>query len=167
MLSAAPLAFRVGPRGFVALFCFGVAVLVGLSPIEEDDVLAKIKARITGERDRIDDETAVLEIAAEHDDRIPPGGPVLLKDLSPQRFLVVADALAKIVSLGRDERAVSAVFDVIEPFAQKFAMTSSLRLSAPARSFSSYSSSRRPWRRSRSGRSHRTSGFSSALGRSA
>lgn len=121
MLSAAPLAFRVGPRGFVALFRSGVAVLVGLSPIEEDDVLAKIKARIAGERDRVDDETAILEISSEHDDRIPPGGPLLLKDLSPQRFLVVADALAKSVSLGRDERAVNAVFDVIEPFAQKLA----------------------------------------------
>lgn len=121
MLSAAPLAFRVGPRGFVALFRFGVAVLVGLSPVEEDDVLSKIKARIGGERDRIDDETAVLEISPEHDDRIPPGGPLLLKDLAPQRFLVVADALAKSVSMGRDERAVSAVFDVIEPFAQRLA----------------------------------------------
>ena len=40
-----------------------------------------------------------------------------MKDLSPQRLLVVADALAKTVSLGRDEREVNAVFDVIEPFA--------------------------------------------------
>ena len=35
--------------------------------------------------------------------------------------LVVADALAKTVSLGRDEREVNAVFDVIEPFAGRLA----------------------------------------------
>jgi uncharacterized Rmd1/YagE family protein len=121
MISSAPLAFRVGPTGLAALFRFGVAVLAGLSPLEEDDFLAKIKVRVSGERDRIDDETALLELAPQHEDRIAPGGPFLLKDLSPQRFLVVADALAKTVSLGRDEREVSAVFDVIEPFAAKLA----------------------------------------------
>ena len=40
-----------------------------------------------------------------------------MKDLSPPRLLVLADALAKNVSLGRDEREVNAVLDVVEPFA--------------------------------------------------
>src|SRR5260370_34858956 len=44
-----------------------------------------------------------------------------MKDLPPQRFLVVADALAKTVALARDEREVNAVFDVIEPFAAQLA----------------------------------------------
>src|SRR5580698_369230 len=121
MISALPLAFRVGAGGMVALFRFGVAVLVGLSPLEEEDVLAKLKQRSTGARARVDDETAILEIAPEFDDLAPPGGPIQMKNLSPQRFLVVADALAKTVALGRDEREVNAVFDVIEPFAATLA----------------------------------------------
>jgi uncharacterized Rmd1/YagE family protein len=121
MVSAAPLSFRVGPYGFAALFRFGVAVLVGLSPLEEDDFLAKINVRVSGKRDHIDDETAVLSVSTDYDDQLPPGGPFQLKDLSPSRFLVIADALAKSVSLGRDEREVSAVFDVIEPFAAQLA----------------------------------------------
>src|SRR5450432_3283906 len=121
MISALPLAFRVGTTGMVALFRFGVAVLVGLSPLEEEDVLAKLKQRSVGARARIDDETAILEIAPEFDDLAPPGGPIQMKNLSPQRFLVVADALAKTVALGRDEREVNAVFDVIEPFAATLA----------------------------------------------
>ncbi|MFL5194034.1 MAG: RMD1 family protein, partial [Microvirga sp.] len=32
VLSTAPLAFRAGQEGFVALFRYGVAVLVGLTP---------------------------------------------------------------------------------------------------------------------------------------
>ena len=122
MISSTPLAFHVG-HGFVALYRFGVAVLVGLSPVEEDDFLRQIKARVSGERERIDDETAILEISSDGEDRVPPGGPVLMKDLSPQRLLVVADALSKSVSLGRDEREVNEVLDVIEPFAANLSRT--------------------------------------------
>src|SRR5271166_5963380 len=68
-ISLLPLAFRVGERGMVALFRFGVAVMVGLTPLEEEDTLSKLKARVSGERARGDDETAVLEIAPEGDER--------------------------------------------------------------------------------------------------
>jgi uncharacterized Rmd1/YagE family protein len=116
-VSTTPLAFHVGSAGFAVLYRFGVAVLFGLSPVEEDAFIRQIKARITGERDRVDDETAVLEVSSDGDDRIGPGGPISMRDLSPQRLLVVADGLAKSVSLGRDEREVNSVLDVIEPFA--------------------------------------------------
>ncbi len=123
MVSSTPLAFTVGSAGLVVLYRFGVAVLFGLSPLEEDDFLRQVKARVSGERHRIDDETVILEIAADGEDRIPPGGPILLKDLSPPRLLVVADALSKTVALGRDEREVNAVLDVIEPFAAGLSRT--------------------------------------------
>ncbi|RBP14344.1 putative Rmd1/YagE family protein [Roseiarcus fermentans] len=120
-----PLAFRVGPYGLVALFRFGVAVLVGLTPLEEEDTLARLRSRVSGERAKGDDETAVLEISPVGDEQKSSGGPIQVKDLSPQRFLVVADALAKSVALARDEREVNKVFDVIEPFAAKLAATGS------------------------------------------
>ncbi len=122
-ISLLPLAFRVGDQGMVALFRFGVAVMAGLTPLEEDDVLQKMKWRVFGERARGDDETAVLEISPEGDGQKTSGGPIQIKDLSPERFLVVADALAKTVALVRDEHEVNAVFDVIEPFASKLAAT--------------------------------------------
>src|SRR5271166_2272762 len=121
MVSSLPLAFRVGERGMVALFRFGVAVMVGLTPLEEEDTLIKLRPRVAGERARGDDETAVLEIAPDSDEQKSSGGPIQIKNLSPQRFLVIADALAKTVALARDEREVNMVFDVIEPFAAKLA----------------------------------------------
>jgi uncharacterized Rmd1/YagE family protein len=121
MISATPLSFHAGTNGFVALYRFGVAVMIGLSPLEEDDVLTRVKLRVFGPHEHIDDESAILEISSELDDKIPPGGAIAMKDLSEQRLLVVADALAKSVSLGRDEREVNAVFDVIEPFAADLA----------------------------------------------
>jgi uncharacterized Rmd1/YagE family protein len=121
MISATPLAFHAGANGFVALYRFGVAVMVGLSPLEEDEVLGQVKLRVSGSHEHTDDESAILEISPELDDKIPPGGAIAMKDLSPQRLLVVADALAKSVSLGRDEREVNSVFDIIEPFAADLA----------------------------------------------
>ena len=65
----------------------------------------------------------MLEIAPDSDEQKSSGGPIQIKNLSPPRFLVIADALAKTVALARDEREVNAVFDVIEPFAAKLAAT--------------------------------------------
>jgi uncharacterized Rmd1/YagE family protein len=121
MISATPLAFHTGANGFVALYRFGVAVMIGLSPLEEDNVLEQVKLRVSGPHEHVDDESAILEISSDLDDRIPPGGAIAMKDLSEQRLLVVADALAKTVSLGRDEREVNSVFDTIEPFAANLA----------------------------------------------
>src|SRR5579871_185577 len=105
-ISLLPLAFRVGEKGMVALFRFGVAVMAGLTPLEEEDLLEKLKWRVTGERARGDDETAILEISPEGDGQKASGGPIQIQDFSPQRFLVVGDALAKTVALARDEREV-------------------------------------------------------------
>ncbi|HWS10643.1 MAG TPA: RMD1 family protein, partial [Xanthobacteraceae bacterium] len=42
VLSTLPLAFRAGEKGIVALFRYGVAVLVGMSPLEEDEVIRRL-----------------------------------------------------------------------------------------------------------------------------
>jgi uncharacterized Rmd1/YagE family protein len=123
MISANPLAFQAGANGFVALYRFGVAVMVGLSPLEEEDVLRRVKVRVSGPHAHVDDEMAVLEISAEPDDKVTPGGAIAIKDFSSERLLVLSDALAKSVSLGRDEREVNAVFDIVEPFAAQLAAT--------------------------------------------
>ena len=122
-LSSAPLAFKVGQDGFVALFRWGVAVLVGLSPLEEDDVIRSLRQRIVGEFARHEEESAVIEVSAEKEDQIPPGGPIYLKAITPERLIVIADALAKSAVLARDEREAAGVFEVMEPFAAGLADT--------------------------------------------
>jgi uncharacterized Rmd1/YagE family protein len=123
VISTAPLAFRVGAAGYAVLFRYGVVVLVGLSPIEEDEVLRGIRPRVTGPAAKIEDEVATIEIAPDRDDQIMTGGPISVKDLSPPRLLVVADVLAKNVGLVRDEREVNKVLELIEPFASRLAAT--------------------------------------------
>ncbi len=121
MISTGPFAYRTGEAGFVVLFRYGVAVLGGLSPLEEDDELKMLASRIAGPLPRLDDEVVVIELAPDKDDQVPPGGPIQVKDFSPERILVVADALAKSVALAHNERQVSGVFDVIEPLARDLA----------------------------------------------
>jgi uncharacterized Rmd1/YagE family protein len=123
VISTTPLAFGVGANGYAVLFRYGVAVLVGLSPVEEDEVVRGLTARINSPFGHIEDEAAVIEVAPERDDQIAPGGPIIVRDLSPPRLLVIADALAKNVALSRDEREVSKVIEVVEPFAAALART--------------------------------------------
>ena len=121
MISTNPLAFRVGGHGEVVLFRYGVAVLFDLSPVEEDEVLRALRPRILAPFDRYEDETATIEVMPEGEEQIAPGGPIVVRDLSPPRLLVIADALAKNLALSRDEREVSRVFETIEPFAVELA----------------------------------------------
>ena len=121
VLSATPLAFRAGHDGVVTVFRYGVVVLFGMSILEEDEVLRALHSRIIRPVKQREDETATIEIAADKDEQILPGGPILLKAATPEHMVVIADALAKSVVLARDEREVSSVIEVIEPFARRLA----------------------------------------------
>jgi uncharacterized Rmd1/YagE family protein len=123
LISTAPLAFRVGGAGFAVLFRYGCVVMIGLSPIEEDEVLRGILPRVTGPAAKFEDEVATIELQPDRDDQIEMGGPISVKDLSPPRLLVIADVLAKNVGLVRDEREVNKVLELIEPFASRLAAT--------------------------------------------
>jgi uncharacterized Rmd1/YagE family protein len=120
-LSAVPLAIRVGKTGIAVLFRYGVAVLIGLSAEEESGFLEKLKPRIGGRLARFEEETAVVALAGEAEDQVQAGGPIFLRDMMPERLLVIADVLAKSVVLANDEREVEKVFEIIEPFAKELA----------------------------------------------
>lgn len=121
ILSAVPLAVRVGESGVAVLFRYGVAVLIGIPSAEENTFLETIASRIVGRLRVAEDERAFVEIASGADDQVSAGGPVTLGDMSLPRMLIVADVLAKSVALASDEREVTKVFGVIDPFAAELA----------------------------------------------
>jgi required for meiotic nuclear division protein 1 len=121
IISNTPLAVRVGGSGLAVVFRYGVAVLVGLTAEEEHEFLERLRSRTFGAITPREEEWAKIEIARESEEPIPAGGPILVRELSLERLLVVSDALAKSVVLGRAEREVTNVFDVIEPFARDLA----------------------------------------------
>ena len=121
VLSSTPLAVRVGSSGLAVVFRYGVAVFVGLTADEEAEFLERLSPRTFGKIAPQEEEWAKIQVAGESGEPIPVGGPIPVRDLSLERLLVVADALAKSVVLGRDERAVTNVFDTIEPLASELA----------------------------------------------
>ena len=121
VVSTVPLTFRVGKDGVVTLFRYGVAVLMCLTPAEEEEVLRGLSARLIRPVELREEEIAQIVIAPDKDDQVLPGGPITLKAASPEHMVVIADALSKSVVLARDEREVAAVFEVVEPFARRLA----------------------------------------------
>jgi required for meiotic nuclear division protein 1 len=120
LLSSAPLALRVSPQGLAVVFRYGVVVFVGLTADEEAAFLERLQSRTFGKISPYEDEWAKIQVAKEGgDEPISVGGPILVRELSVERLLVVADALAKSVVLARDERQVANVIDSIEPFARE------------------------------------------------
>jgi len=118
VVSMAPLTFKYGSDGLVTLFRYGVAVLTGLTAVEEEQVLRSLRPRLIRPVAPSEEESVQVEIVPDKDDQIVPGGPIALKMLTPDHLIVIADALSKSVVLARDEREVASVFDRVEPFAR-------------------------------------------------
>jgi uncharacterized Rmd1/YagE family protein len=121
ILSNTPLAVRIGASGLAVVFRYGVVVLLGLTADQEAEFLERLHLRCFGKVTPYEEEWAKVQVAREGGEPIPVGGPILVQDMSLQRLLVVADALAKSVVLARDEKEVANVFDTIEPFARELA----------------------------------------------
>lgn len=120
-LSSVPLALRTEGGGLAVLFRYGVVVLVGVSAEAERALLGRLEPRIGARFQRAEDETAALELTQDGEEQVPAGGPILLRQFSLERLLVLADVLAKSVVLAHDEREVAKVFEIIEPFARELA----------------------------------------------
>jgi len=121
ILSTAPLAMRLGANGLAVVFRYGVAVFLGLTADQEAEFIERLLPRTFGRIAPREEEWAKVQVAKEGGEPIPAGGPILVREMSVERLLVVSDALAKSVVLGRDEREVANVFDTIEPIARELA----------------------------------------------
>ncbi len=124
IVSTAPFCFRKG-EGYVVAFRYGVAVLIGLSPEEEEEALSGLAGNAaaigTREEERIG---LVFEPAQE--EGLTAGGVLQIKELTVAHVLVLADILAKSVALAYYEREIASVFDTIEPAASRLASSGTI-----------------------------------------
>ncbi len=112
-----PLAFRTPSGGTVVLFKMGAAVFIGLSPIEEEEMIRGLRERIKDPLNEREIEHADISVKGD-DDTVAANGAVLLKTADLQRMLLVAEALAVAVSLSYDERRVGRAFDRVSHVAE-------------------------------------------------
>jgi uncharacterized Rmd1/YagE family protein len=126
MIASTPFAFRVNDNGFVAFFRYGAVVFTGLTRSQEEGYLESIDSRISGKLPSFEEEIAFITLNPDLNDQVPPGGPIQLKELEPERLLVIADVLAKSVALAHNERRIGAFFRVVDPLARNLAENGTL-----------------------------------------
>lgn len=114
--SSSPLAFRTG-GGAAVLFRFGTAVFIGLNPIEEEAIIAGLSERLLEPTTQREAESIQIILRADADEQATPSGAFVFRDLSPERMLIIAEALAISVALAFDERRIADAFDKVVPIA--------------------------------------------------
>ncbi len=124
VVSAAPFCYRHGD-GYVAVFRYGVIVLVGLTAEDEKTIVAQFLSE-TPHPLPIEEERVGLEIHADKEEGASASGVFYIKEFSLAHVLVFADVLAKSVALARYEREIASVFDTIEPAANMLATSGRL-----------------------------------------
>jgi required for meiotic nuclear division protein 1 len=126
-ISKTPLVFRAG-GGLAAVYRFGAVVFLGVAQSAQEETLALIHPRVTDPATPV--EVEIAHLVTEGEDAITPSGKISLSDLTDERWLIVADVLAKSVALADDERYMSKVFEQIEPLARTLAATGGTALSS-------------------------------------
>lgn len=113
-----PLGFRTAGGGTVVLFKTGAAVFAGMTPPEEDALIASLMPRVEAPMGERETETAQIVIRPDADDLLSGSGAIQLRAFDPDRLLLVAEALATSVAMATDERRIARAFDRIGPVAQ-------------------------------------------------
>jgi required for meiotic nuclear division protein 1 len=124
LISTAPFSYRKG-EGYVVAFRYGAAVLIGLSPEDEEESLARL-APPGGPQTGREEERLALELQPGAEEGLSPAGVLQLKGMNPAQALVLADILGKSVALAHYEKEVASVFDTIEPAASRLAASGEL-----------------------------------------
>jgi len=112
-----PLAINYGHEGTVVLFRYGVAIMYGLSALEENRLHEELQPYIRDPLAEVEDESLDIEIRQGSD--IFSEGRLCMSELSIERLQVVAGVLAKSVVLAYYEKAVGTTFDQVEPLAEQ------------------------------------------------
>lgn len=112
LVDPVPLA---APEGLTAFaFRWGAVVLIGATPEQEAAIIEMLRPRLTNALAKPIEEVASVLPGADQDG-VDPDGVIRLRDLTPARLAVVADALAKSAALAHQEVLLTQALDRLEP----------------------------------------------------
>lgn len=114
--------------GLSFVFRYGIAVTFGPDAQAPDALDRVLRVHVIDPTDVQEYEVADLAIHSSGEDRIGPGGQILLTDASPERLLLVATVLARSVVLARDEVLISEAFHQIDPLVSELRQNGRSRL---------------------------------------
>lgn len=112
-----PLVIRCSKENCIVLFDYGVAILFGLSALEEEKFLTDIGDRVIGPFSEPETEEVLIKLAPINEGKVEDGI-ILVSRFDVPVLQLVADILAKSVVLAEYENKSAQVFERIEPFAE-------------------------------------------------
>lgn len=129
-LATTPLTLEVdGDGGVAVLFRYGVVVLFGVKPVDEDRFRQTLASLLTTPYSS--PETEEMEIHCGQNSVGVQSGAVSLDNITLEKLQIIADALSKNLVLSLYEKRVASEFDKIEPLATELALYG--RVSADSR----------------------------------
>lgn len=117
-LGAAIAGQRLSGDGLAVIFRYGAIVFFDVSPAAVNEYIRQLSPHIRQPYPSTDQETEVLDIRVEPTGKeTVEGNTLVVTDVSREKLQLIADVLAKSVSLAHHERAIESQFERIEPFA--------------------------------------------------
>src|SRR3954468_6178068 len=102
-MALSPLTLRVGAGGTTFVFRYGVAVFCDVPLEEEQSVIDSLRPSTIEPLERPEIDVVGAIVRPEEEDRLEPGGTILLKDGAIERLRIVADVLSKSLVLAHHE----------------------------------------------------------------
>lgn len=115
-LAEGPLTIEAGESGCAVIFRYGAVVLFGLRGMEEAAFLSMIEPYIVDPLKEPETEGASIVIRDSAQDVVEYDA-IRIRSFDIERIQIIADVLAKSVSLALDEKRISETFDRLEPMA--------------------------------------------------
>jgi len=116
-LAGAPMTISLEGGGTAVLFRYGAVVLFDVPRSAAESFLAALDPHVTEKFTVQEEETLRLLIRADSDQIVDAAGHIVLRELTIERFQLIADILAKNLVLSHYETRIAGLFDRIEPLA--------------------------------------------------
>lgn len=114
-----PMLFSQGEQGYVALFRYGVAVFINVSPLEQQHLIDEtLRSYLEEPIEAGEEESIDVLINPDQDERVQ-GEKVTLHESSIPRLQILAEVMARSVLLADYESRINNSFDMVEPLALK------------------------------------------------
>ena len=116
VLATNPLVVNAGSEGYAVLFRYGAIVLLNLDPLEEIAFLESLKLLVVDPFEKPESENTEILVDPSQPEQIGEKY-IRLKESTVEYIQVLADVLAKSVTLSYYETNIAQIFDRIEPMA--------------------------------------------------
>ncbi len=118
-LAITPMLFTQGEERCVALFRYGVAVFINISPLEQQHLIDRtLQPYLEEVIEGGEEESIEVVIAHDQDERVQ-GERITLREASIPRLQLLVEVMARSVLLADYEARITRSFDMVEPLAAK------------------------------------------------